>query len=73
MTSTAVSRSVLRLRDVGEQRITATLNDRISRAYLLDGAAREVAMDFNARLVSELRDRRIWPARGCPPQAGVVW
>lgn len=69
---TAVDRTALRLRGVGEQRVTATLSDRISRAYLLDGDAREVAMDFNARLVTELRLRQVWP---CPRTAsrGPHW
>lgn len=64
---TAVDRSAALLRDVGESRATAILNDRISRAFLLDGDARELALDFNARLVTELREQRIWPRRteGC--------
>lgn len=63
---TAVDRTALRLRGVGEQRVSATVSDRISRAFLFEGAAREVALDFNARLVTELRERRIWP---CPRTA----
>lgn len=46
-----------------EARVTAIVSDKISRGFLLDGVPRELALDFNARLVTELRVLEIWPAR----------
>lgn len=64
----AVSRSLLHLRGVGEQRISQILSDRIARAFLLDGVAREMALDANARLVTELRRAKMWPTRPVEPE-----
>lgn len=68
----AVSVSCRTLRGFGESQVTSILNDRVSRAFLLEGAARELALDANARLVTELRVRHVWPARFRDPRVPVV-
>ena len=62
------SRACLHLTGLGEQHITRILNDRISRAYLMaEGDPRNIAMDTNAHLVTELREAHIWPTRPITP------
>lgn len=51
-----------------EPAISALIGDRIARAGLLNRGALALALDFNARLVTELRERGIWPARYQPPE-----
>jgi hypothetical protein len=58
--------TVARFADVAEHRVTAAITDRIARAYLLDGDARILALDYNARLVTTLRTAGIWPNRYRP-------
>jgi hypothetical protein len=53
-----------------EARITAILGDRIARAFLASEDARGMALDYNARLVTELRVAEIWPARYADRCAG---
>lgn len=69
MTKTSVSRSCEVLRGMGETQVSAVLSDRIARAFLLDGAAREMALDANARLFTELREQRVWPSRPVEPES----
>jgi hypothetical protein len=59
------------LREHDPARLAQHLNDRITRAFTLDPDLRISALDFNARLVTELRTRNIWPARPssrCPAE-----
>jgi hypothetical protein len=66
------SRAVLHLVGLGEARISAVLADRIARAFLLtDAAAREMALDANAHLVTDLRTERVWLVRYAAPE-GIV-
>lgn len=44
--------------------ITAAIGDRSDRAFALPESQRPAALDFNARLVTELYRRGIWPYRG---------
>jgi hypothetical protein len=47
-----------------EKQITAIVNDRITRVTLLaNDDVKASALDFNARLVTALRVRGIWPGR----------
>jgi hypothetical protein len=47
-----------------EAQITAAVADRIARAALLtDPEMKLLALDFNARLVTQLRVLGLWPAR----------
>lgn len=61
--SSSVVRSAYLLEHEGETRTTAIISDRIARAFLFSGSPRELALDYNARLVTELRRLGIWPAR----------
>lgn len=58
----AAARSLGRL---GEKQISSVVGDRAARAFMLEGAARAMALEANAHLVTELRLARLWPAR-CP-------
>jgi hypothetical protein len=53
---------------VGGQQVRSMLNDRIARAFLLDGEARLMALDFNARLVTALREAEMWPPQVRDPR-----
>jgi lambda repressor-like predicted transcriptional regulator len=55
-----------RLRGRGERMISNQLNNDIARAFLLKHP--EIAFDFNARLVTQLREQGIWPSRYTDPQ-----
>lgn len=59
---------VARFAGESEQRVTAMVADRIARAYLLEGEARMMAFEFNARLVTELRRGGIWPDQYAEPR-----
>jgi hypothetical protein len=61
--SSSVWRSAHLLAEVGEAQASAIVSDRIDRAFLLPGEARAMSLDYNARLVTELRVAGIWPAR----------
>jgi hypothetical protein len=54
---------VERFAGLGEAQISAAMSDRIARAFLLDDDVRPMALDFNARLVTMLREAAVWPAR----------
>lgn len=62
------SRSVLHLVGLGETRISRILSDRIARAFLMEGDAREMALDANAHLVTDLRVAKVWPVRPAAPE-----
>jgi len=49
-----------------EAQVSAAVCDRVARAFLMEGDARLMAFDFNARLVTELRLSGIWPSRYQP-------
>lgn len=68
----AVSVSCKTLRAFGEAQVTQIMSDRVSRAFLLEDGALELALDANARLVTELRERHVWPARFRDPRSAVV-
>jgi hypothetical protein len=54
---------------LSEQQITAAVNDRINRAQALeDEEQRTMALDYAARLITELRIYGIWPARYQEPR-----
>ena len=53
--------------DRTEAQVTAAVTDRVARAFLIaDPEMRTMALDFNARLVTELRLSGIWPSRYQP-------
>ncbi len=50
-----------------EAQVSAAVSDRVARAFLItDPEMRTMALDFNARLVTELRLSGIWPGRYRP-------
>lgn len=58
----AITRIVDHLATLGQTQITAHLQDTIRRAELLtNDDARMMALDFNARLITALRERCAWP------------
>lgn len=46
--------------------ITRAVADRCDRAFQLPDSQMPAALDFNARLVTELHKLGIWPYRGTP-------
>jgi hypothetical protein len=72
MVMAAPSVSCRTLRGFGEAQVTQILSDRISRAFLLEAGAQEMMFDANARLVTELRVRHVWPARFRDPRVPEV-
>jgi hypothetical protein len=53
--------------------ITRILNDRITRAFLMpEGIEKELALDYNARLVTALHEAQVWPGKKPPHPCGDV-
>jgi hypothetical protein len=60
-------REAINIANHTETQATAIIRDRIARAYLQHGVALELALDYNAHLITELREQGIWPARYADP------
>jgi hypothetical protein len=59
----ALNEAVATLFDLPKDKIREALNDRATNAFSCEGREREWRLDFNARLVTELRLADVWPKR----------